>query len=84
MEPIPSVLVSFSDTLETRVCGHQDCQKPYSECSQEEKTKWKHVWNSRNTSGDSSRWLCGECWETYQERGTTHQRGVVAKFIVTS
>ena len=86
MEPPPSgsVLVSFSDTLETCVCGCRNCQTPYGDCSQEEKTKWKLVWNSCNTSGDSSCWLCGKCWATYQERGTTHWRGVVAKLIVTS
>ena len=80
----PSVLVSFSGTDETRVCGREPCQRTYSSCNEEEKRRWKFVSNSRNTDGDATRWLCGTCMAYYSNKGTTHRRGAKAKLIVSS
>jgi len=80
MEPPPSVLVSFSDTLETRVCGRDTCQRTYITCTQDEKTKWGRVSNARNTNGDITRWVCGECMDNYMKRPSTRRRGAKVTF----
>ncbi len=79
MEPPPSMFVSFSDTRETRVCGRETCQRVYNSCTQEEKAKWKRVTNTRNTEGDTNRWICGTCTAYYDRKTTTHRRGANAK-----
>lgn len=70
-----SVLVSFSDTLETRICGREDCQRPYITCTQHEKSQWERVTNTRNTNGVITRWVCGDCMRYYASKNTTHRRG---------
>jgi hypothetical protein len=81
MEPPPAVLVSFSDVLETRVCGGREtCGREYVTCTQAEKSKWQLASSSRNTNGKITCWVCGDCMEYYDNKGTTHRRGLKATF----
>lgn len=84
MEPIPSMLVSFSDAAETRVCGRECCRRAYASCSLDEKVKWKYMHSSRNTEGETARWLCGDCTAYYNNKPTTHRRGANANLMVLS
>jgi hypothetical protein len=81
MEPHASVLVSFSDALETRICGRDGCDKQYAKCSEDEKSEWRCASNTCNTNGVIMRWICGECMKYYESKKTTYQRGVKATFI---
>src|SRR5260221_21315 len=74
MEP-PLLLVSFSDTSETHICGRDTCQWPLITCTEVEKLQWKHVSNIHNTNGDTTRWVCGKCIDYYKSRPTTCRRG---------
>jgi hypothetical protein len=74
--PPPSLFVSFSDSLETRICGRSACGKSYRSCTPEEQAKWEVVLNSRNTLGDAIRWVCGPCHVHYISKPTTHRRGM--------
>jgi hypothetical protein len=76
MEPLPSLLVSFSDALETRVCGREACGREYTKCTPDEKSKWQFVGSSRNTNGVVNRWACGDCMVYYSNKQTVHRRGM--------
>jgi hypothetical protein len=74
-QPSPDLFVSFTDSLETRICGRDICRKRYSSCTPEEQAKWEPVANGRNTLGDASRWVCGPCYKYYLNKPTTRRRG---------
>ena len=70
----PSIIASFSNALETRVCGCEACKRSYRSCSPDKRAKWKHIGNSCNTDGDIVRWMCGACVGYYCSKPTTHRR----------
>lgn len=74
--PPPSLLASFTGSLETRICGRDACRRTYDSCSQDEKLTWKRILNSRNSAGDSFRWFCGDCVKYYRGKDSTHVRGM--------
>lgn len=76
-ESFPFAYGSFTGTIETRVCGRDACRRLYGSCSEEEKTKWKRLSNSRNTNGDAIRWFCGGCVEHYCNKPTTRRQGTL-------
>ena len=73
--PPPSLIASFTGSLETRICGRDTCREQYAECSEAAKAKWRLITNSRNTATDSVQWFCGPCYEHYRAKYTTHVRG---------
>ena len=78
MDPSPpTFMASFTDTHETRICGRDTCQQAYRECTPDEKALWKRLTNSRNTLGETVRWVCGTCAAYYQSKSTTQRRGVI-------
>jgi hypothetical protein len=73
MEP-PTILASFTDVAETRICGREVCKRQYRNCTHEEQAKWRRVGSSRNTDGDVARWTCGPCADYYANKLTTHRQ----------
>lgn len=71
----PTFLASFTGVQETRVCGRGSCRQAYSDCTPDAKVLWKRVVSSRNTLGETVRWVCGSCAEHYRNKETTQRRG---------
>ena len=78
MDPPPTLMASFTDAQETRICGRGTCGQAYRDCTEEEKLQWKRVTNIRNTFGEAARWVCGACEEYYRNKSTTQRRGVIS------
>ena len=77
MDPPPSLIASFTDAHETRICGRDTCKKAYRDCTPDEKAKWKRLTNGRNTLIEDFRWVCGTCAEYYHSKLTTQRRGAI-------
>ena len=77
MDPPPTLMASFTGAHETRICGRDSCGQVYSDCTPDEKALWKRLANSRNTFGETVRWVCGSCAEYYRSKSTTQHRGVI-------
>ena len=74
-EPRPSIVASFTQTLETRVCGRNSCARTLSSCTPQERAKWDRIEDSHTGTGDFVRWFCGDCVEHYLNKLTTRRRG---------
>jgi len=77
LDPPPTFEVSFTGAQETRICGRDSCSQAYRDCADVEKARWKRLTNSRNTFGETVRWVCGTCAEYYLSKSTTQRRGEI-------
>ena len=74
-EQPPSILASFTRTLETRMCGRDSCARAYSSCTPHEQQQWGRIQNSHNSAGDYIRWFCGDCYKYYLNKEMTRRQG---------
>jgi hypothetical protein len=77
----PSILASFTRTLETRVCGRESCRRAYSSCTPQEQRQWDRIENTHNTTGDI-RWFCGNCVKHYLNKETTRRQGASLIYLI--
>ena len=78
-----NMFISFSDAVEMRICGRSKCGRKYKNCTPLERRHWRIVNNSRNTTGDVSRWVCGECLQHYADQGLSYRRGAKYKTLTS-
>jgi len=82
-EQPPSILASFTRTLETHVCGCDSCARTYSSCTPQEKGRWDRLRNSHNNIGNYICWFCGDCIEYYNNKETTRREGASLILILS-